>query len=288
MVDFGGNDNRSPAQTALAAMGTRPDAEIDIAEAALLFATIDHPGIVTGRYRAHLAKLEDSARAAFAQMLENGAPDTAETRLNALRVALFADHGYTGDEADFNNLDNADLIRVIDRRKGMPIALAILYIGTARALGWDAWGLSVPGHFLARIDHGGQRVIFDPFHGGRVMNAADIRARVKDVLGPQAELSADYYNAAPNRDILIRLQNNRKIRLIEAESYDAALAVVMGLRLFAPDEYRLLLDEGVLNARLGRGQAAIGALEAYIEKAPGAADRHDAALLLDEIRRGLN
>jgi regulator of sirC expression with transglutaminase-like and TPR domain len=273
---------------ALAAMGARADDDIDLAEGALLFAAADHPGIVLDRYRAHLKKLAEGAAENFAQMMTNGLPDNAETRLNALRVTLFSDHGYAGDEEDYNNLDNADLIRVIDRRRGMPIALAILYIGTARAMGWDAWGLNVPGHFLARLDHGGQRVIFDPFHGGMVMNAAEIRARIKGVLGPQAELSADYYNPASNRDILVRLQNNRKIRLIEAEEYEAALDVVAGLRLFAPDEYRLLLDEGVLCARTDRNQAAIRALEAYIEKAPGADDRHDAALLLDEIKRGLN
>lgn len=277
-----------PRLTAIAALGRMDDSAINLADAALLFAALDHPGISLDRYRTHLKKLAEDAAKTFAQMMENGIADSAETRLNALRVTIFSDHGYAGDEDDYNNLDNADLIRVIDRRLGMPIALAILYIGTARALGWDAWGLNVPGHFLARLDVNGQRVIFDPFHGGVEMNAAEIRARLKAVLGPAAELSADYYNPAANRDILIRLQNNRKIRLIEAEEYEAALAVVTALRLFAPGEYRLLLDEGVLCARTDRNQAAIRALEAYIERAPGVEDRHDAALLLDEIKRGLN
>ena len=282
------NDSADPRLAAIAALGRVDDDSINLADAALLFAVMDHPGISLDRYRTHLKKLADDAAQNFVQMLENGIDDSAETRLNALRVTIFSDHGYVGDEEDYNNLDNADLIRVIDRRKGMPIALAILYIGTARTLGWAAWGLNVPGHFLARLDHGGQRVIFDPFHGGAVMNAAEIRSRLKAVLGPSAELSADYYNPAQNRDILIRLQNNRKIRLIEAEEYEDALAVVNALRLFAPGEYRLLLDEGVLCARTDRNQAAIRALEAYIERAPGAEDRHDAALLLDEIKRGLN
>lgn len=288
MVGTPVNDSADPRLSEIAALGRVDDDAINLADAALLFAALDHPGISLDRYRAHLKKLVDDTARNFAQMQANGIADSAETRLNALRVTMVSDQDYTGDEEDYNNLDNADLVRVIDRRKGMPIALAILYIGTARALGWDAWGLNVPGHFLARLDHGGQRVIFDPFHGGMVMNAADIRGRLKAVLGPSAELSADYYEPAANRDILIRLQNNRKIRLIEAEEYEAALAVVNALRLFAPGEYRLLLDEGVLCARTDRNQAAIRALEAYIERAPGAEDRHDAALLLDEIKRGLN
>lgn len=273
---------------ALRALADAADGDIDLADVALLFAVLDHPGITLDRYRHHLKTLADNTAACFAELRANGAEDTAETRLAALRVVLFSDEGYTGDEKDYNNLENADMIRVIDRRKGMPIALAILYIHAARAQGWDAHGLNMPGHFLARIDCGAQRLIFDPFHGGKVMGAADLRAQLKAVMGPQAELSADYYNPAPNREIIVRLQNNRKIRLIEAEDYEGALGVVMAMRAFAPGEYRLLLDEGVLCARTDRNQAAIRALEAYIGQAPGAADRHDAALLLEEIRRTLN
>jgi regulator of sirC expression with transglutaminase-like and TPR domain len=272
----------------LTAMAHLPDEQINPAEAALLFAALDHPGLTLGSYRSHLRQLAEDCAATHAQMLQNGQDDTAETRLNALRVTLFSDHGYSGDNEDYNNLDNADLIRVIDRRRGMPIALTILYIATARALGWTAYGLAIPGHFLARLDHESQRIIFDPFHGGQSMNAADIRAQLKSVLGPDAELSADYYNPASNRDLLLRLQNNRKIRLIEAEDYEGALTVVKGLRAFVPAEYRLLLDEGVLSARTGRNQAAIRALEAYIKAAPDPQDRHEAALLLSEIKRGLN
>lgn len=273
---------------ALTDMGACADDDIDLAEGALLFAALDHPGLSLARYRLHMDALAESAARHHAELLAGGTADDADTRLAALRVALFSDFGYTGDEADYNNLDNADMVRVIDRRRGMPIALAILYIATARAQGWTAHGLNMPGHFLARLDHGPQRVIFDPFFGGRSMDAAAIRAQLKAVMGDKAELSADYYNPTRNRDILIRLQNNRKIRMIEAEDYDGALRVVTALRAFAPDEYRLLLEEGVLSARTERNQAAITALEAYIARAPDPQDRHDAALLLAEIKRGLN
>ncbi|MBU0799634.1 MAG: transglutaminase-like domain-containing protein, partial [Alphaproteobacteria bacterium] len=228
------NDVDGALMKELAALGQVHDDAIDPAATALLFAALDHPGIVLERYQSHLRALADDTAACHATLLQEGAEDNAETRLSALRVTLFSDHGYTGDEQDYNNLDNADLMRVIDRRRGMPIALAILYISTARAQGWTAHGLNLPGHFLARLDYGPQRVIFDPFYGGKIMNAADIRAQLKSVMGPTAELSADYYNPADNRDILIRLQNNRKIRLIEAEDYEGALATVMALRALAP------------------------------------------------------
>lgn len=272
----------------LRAIGALADEDIDPARAAIHIAALDHPGIVTDRYFNHLNMLADDVAAAHADLLNDGQADGSEARLAALKAVLHDQHGYRGDVQDYNDLQNADLIRVIDRRRGMPISLALLYISTARMLGWAAHGLNVPGHFLARLDYEGARLIFDPFDSCHVMNAPDLRRLVKTVGGPEAELSASYYEPASNRDMLVRLQNNRKIRLIEAEEYESALSVVMALRAVAPDEYRLLLDEGVLCARTQRNQQAITALEAYIQKAPGAKDRHDAALLLNEIKHNLH
>lgn len=269
-------------------IGKMEDDEIDAARAAVAIAALDHPGIVTERYYNHLDLLADEVAAMHADLLNEGRVDDAEARLFALKTVLHDDHGYRGDVQNYNDMQNADMMRVIDRRRGMPIALALIYISTAQAQGWDAYGLNIPGHFLARLDSEGVRLIFDPFDSCRVMNAPDLRRLIKTVGGPDAELSATYYEPATNRDMLVRLQNNRKIRLIEAEEYESALGVVMALRAVAPAEYRLLLDEGVLCARTGRNRQAIAALEAYVDKAPDAKDRHDAALLLHEIRQNLH
>ena len=55
----------------------------------------------------------------------------------------------------------------------------------------------------------------------------------------------------------------------------------------APDEYRLLLDAGVLYAKVDKPMAAIRALEGYIEKTPNVQDRYEAGLILDHIREQL-
>jgi len=268
--------------------GKMPDSELDVAPCALAMALITHPGLSIDRYFHHLKTLAKDVKARYAALLDAGAKADAPTQLAALKHVISDSHGYRGDHERYDDLQNADLIRVIDRGKGLPISLAILYIHAGRAQGWDVCGLNMPGHFICRIEKDGQRVIFDPFYDARVLGAADLRFLVKKNLGPHAELSAGYYQPCANRETLMRLQNNIKFRLIEAEDYQGALDIVQVMKLVGPLDHRLLLDEGVLYAKLEQPKASIAALERYIERATDPHDRHDAELLLRQMRETLH
>lgn len=272
----------------LNAIGTQSDTALNLGLVAIYLSALEHPGISLERYESHIARVSEEVAERHAALVHAGAEDSAQTRLAAMKHILVDKYGYTGDNDTYDDLQNASMIRVIDRRRGMPIALAILYIQVGRNLGWAVHGLNVPGHFVCRIDFGATRLIFDPFGQCAILTAADLRRLVKQSLGPQAELSATYYEPAENRTILIRLQNNIKLRRIEAEDYEGALNIVEAMRAIDPAEYRLLLDAGVLYARTNRLQKAIVALEDYIAKAPGDRDRHEAALLLQQLKETLN
>lgn len=269
-------------------IGQQQDGSIDLAKTALYMAALDHPGLSLDRYEVHIRRLVEEVRERHDALLHAGAKDEAQTKLAALKHIIADKHEYCGDTDHYDDLQNASLIRVIDRRRGMPIALAILYIQIGRLLGWAVHGLNMPGHFVCRVDQDGQRLIFDPFNRCDILQAPELRQMVKKTLGPQAELSVGYYEPADNRTILVRLQNNIKLRLIEAEDYEGALKAVEAMRAIDPAEYRLLLDAGVLYARTNRLQDAIETLEAYIAKAPGDRDRREAAALLDQLRDTLN
>jgi regulator of sirC expression with transglutaminase-like and TPR domain len=281
MFDF------NPAQY-LETVGQMPDPEIDIAPSALAMALLTHPGLSIDRYFNHLKTLVKEVKAVYAALLDGGGAADAGTQLAALRQVLAEAHGYRGDHERYDDLQNADLIRVIDRGRGLPISLAILYIHAGKAQGWDVSGLNMPGHFICRIETNGQRLIFDPFYEGKLLGAADLRFLIKKNLGPQAELSASYYQPCTNREILLRLQNNIKFRLIEDEDYQGALDIVNIMKLVSPSDYRLFLDEGVLYAKLEQPKASIAALELYIERVPSPADRYDAELLLRQMRESLH
>lgn len=262
--------------------------ELNLSTVTLLLSEFSHPGISTERYLHHINKLSEEVGYRYNELITAGAEDNAETHLAALKHVLADQYGYVGDSEHYDDLRNADLIDVIERRKGMPITLSILYIIVGRAQGWDLAGLNVPGHFVVRIEAEGQRLIFDPFNRCEVLNAPDLRQLIKKTLGEQAELSASYFEPVTDRQMLIRLQNNIKIRKIEGEDYEGALGTVDTMRALDPDEYRLLLDEGVLCARTGRAHRAMTALEEYIKIAPDQRDRQEAAILLNHIRTTLH
>ena len=121
-----------------------------------------------------------------------------------------------------------------------------------------------------------------------MLGAPDLRKILKQTQGPEAELSASYYDPADNRAILLRLQNNIKSRQITAEDYAGAGETVAVMRLFAPGEPRLWLEAGVLAQRAGRLQEAADALTAYQPLAADEQTRRDVALMLQQIRRELS
>ena len=281
MLDF---DPRFYLETA----GGMPDEEIDLALCALAFSLFNYEGLSSDRYFHHLKRLAEEVKVRYAALLLEGSEDDVYAQIAALKHVLADDYGYSGDQDRYNDLQNADLVRVIDRARGVPILLTILYMHAARAQGWHVSGLNMPRHFLCKISKDGQSVIFDPFHDCRVWQAQDLRSLVKQNMGDEAELSADYYAPCSNREILVRLQNNIKYRLIDMEDYNAALKLVRLMRLFHPAEFRLLFDEGVLCARTERPRDAITALEAYIERVPDAREKHDAAMLLNQVKDSLH
>jgi regulator of sirC expression with transglutaminase-like and TPR domain len=268
-------------------IGALADDDIDPGPAAVALAGMRRPGLSLERYVRHLELLAREVGERHHILLEAGAEDDVQTQLAALKYVIYERYGYVADTKGYSDLNDADLVGVIDRRKGTPLALSILYISAAQTQGWDVSGLDMPGHFLCRLEKEGQRVIFDPFNGCTVLDAAGLRALIKKTLGPEAELSSDYYTSLSNRGILMRLQNNVKFFLIEAEDYQAAAEIVETMRVFAPEEYRSLLDLGVLYARTGRIAEAVKALEAYLEHVPDISAQRDVVLLLEELKDSL-
>ena len=274
-------------KAALIKIGETPDKDIKLAHTALSLSAAHQAGVNLDRYYHHLDEVAQYTAKRFQALLDAGADDSVETRLAALKHAICDEFKYDGDEDSYDDLQNADLVRVIDRRKGLPIALSVIAIHAAQAQGWPIEGLNFPGHFLLRLQKESHLVITDPFHQFQILGAPELRALLKKMAGPEAELSATYYEGASSRDVLIRLQNNIKHRLIEQEDYEGALKIVEELRLIAPKEYRLLFDSSVLHARTGHIRAAIDLMEEYLKNPVPARDRHDAQLFLISLRDSL-
>jgi regulator of sirC expression with transglutaminase-like and TPR domain len=253
-----------------------------IAEAALVLASFQRPRVDFARYREHLRLIARDIG------LHPGAAGDLAARGHALNEIILLKYGYNGDAETYDDLQNANLMRVIDRRKGLPVALGILYIDTARAQGWEAAGLAFPGHFLVRLSAGSERLILDPFHAGQICGAAELRELLKALGGNDSELSPEHYAPVADRDVLLRLQNNIKSRLLQQNRSERAARVVETMLMLAPDLADLWLESALLQQRLGNLRAAAAALEQFIMRAPDGRSRHQGAALLQQLRTQLN
>ena len=189
-------------------IGRQTEGPFDMARAALLLSALDHPGRDLDPYWVHLKDIADAARRE-ARLVRH--PEDGARALSALLVGRF---GYDGDRLTYDDPRNADLMSVIDRRRGLPVALGILYIHAARAAGFEAAGLNTPGHFLLRIDMRGSHALIDPFNGGAALD--------RERLGAPPAMSASspddprIAEPVPDVDVLLRLENNLKLRALGA------------------------------------------------------------------------
>jgi regulator of sirC expression with transglutaminase-like and TPR domain len=273
---------RAALEARLDAVGAQPDPDVDLAGTALLLAALDRPGVALDRYRRHLDTLAHDLRLAAA-----GARDVAACAEALARVMAGA-HNYAGDTLSYDDVQNANLMRVIDRRRGLPVALGILYAHAARAQGWTLVGLNFPGHFLVRLEAAGGRAIIDPFGGGDVLEAGALRELVKRMGGADAELDPQYYEAVADRDVLLRLQNNIKLRALQVEDFTRAAEIARSMLRIAPGSAALWHELGAFEAQRGHLGEAIMALERCLNVATDARQRHQVALALQKIRGSLN
>jgi len=272
------------ARAALEAIGLLPDTEIDIGDAALQLARVDAPDADWQAARAHLSNL---ARDAVALANTIG-PDDLTMRAEALAGLIAGRHGYAGDAESYDDLANANLIRVIERRKGLPVALGIIWLHTARAAGWSAHGVDFPAHFLIALQGRTVQAVLDVFAGGMPLDARDLRALLKRVEGSKAELRPGVLRPISARRVLLRLQNNITSRRLQAGDLPGALACTEDMLRIAPEDTGLWRQAAVMNQRLDRVSAALRCFERFLALAPegDAASRVRGAI--DELRSRLN
>jgi regulator of sirC expression with transglutaminase-like and TPR domain len=274
------------ARAALEAAGQLPDAELDIAAVALQFARVDAPD---ADWQAAERHLTDIARAAVEIAAADRDADAGDLmrRRAALAGLLHGRLGYAGDAETYDDLSNANLLQVIARRRGLPVALGILWLHAAEAAGWEAHGVDFPGHFLIALAGRGQ-VVVDVFGGGAPLEARDLRALLKKFAGDSAELGRDTLAPMGKRAVLLRLQNNIKVRRLRDGDLTGAVACTEDMLRLAPDAAPLWREAGLMHQRLGHITAAIGSLERFLALAPDGAQAARVKGLLEELRQRLN
>lgn len=280
--------NAGALEAKLRQIGEGADEAIDLAETALLCSAHERRALDLEPSRRHLNEIgAEMKRAAALDSLRTDDAGLAAC-CDALRTVMADKFGYRGDEESYDDLRNADLADVIQRRRGLPVALSILYIHAARSLGWRIEGLNFPGHFVIRLHGDRQAAILDPFAGGAQRSIQDLRQLLKAQSNDKTELKPDHFAALENRQILIRLQNNIKVRRIQEGDLGGAERALQRMLWISPNQSELWRESGILNIRLDNLLAARRALTRYLELAENDQQRQRAARLLQELSQQLH
>lgn len=262
-------------------LGESGEGPYDIALAALVLGSLDHSDLALEPFESHLAEMAEQARLAsrLAVRAEDGA--------RGLTELLAGRYGYDGDRLAYDDPQNANLISVIERRRGMPVALGILYIHAARAAGFEASGLNTPGHFLLQIGLKGSAILMDPFNGGGALERERFGAPTRTRGAGAAEEHA--LQPVADAEVLLRLQNNLKVRAVQQGDGARAIEIAQRMVLLAPKRPELWLDLAHLNEEQGALGAARKAYETCLTLTkPGTALHNEAALGHQDLKRRLN
>jgi regulator of sirC expression with transglutaminase-like and TPR domain len=244
----------------------REKESFDLLEACFLVAAEEYPALDVARERARVDAIGSEAR----QRVEPLSNFFA--RLDAIRAFLFEELGFRGSADSYDDPRNSYLNEVLNRGIGLPITLSILYVEVARRAGIRASGVALPGHFVARADDEARTVFVDPFHGGAVITEDDCRDLTARATGRASLFRRETLESATPAETLQRLLHNLKRVYLAREDYSRAHAAVERLLIVAPHEHREIRDRGFLHAHLGRTDAAVADLTAYLHLAPRAPD----------------
>lgn len=206
------------------------------------------------------------------------------SRVETLTRYLFHEQGFTGNERDYYDPRNSYLNEVLVRRTGLPITLSVVAIVVGSRAGLEVTGVGLPGHFIAKAVERGQEILFDPFHGGRVLSVSDCEALVTQVIGGPFTATPEALAALPVGLILARMLNNLKGVYLREKDFPRAARVMGRLCQLAPHDLAQRRDLGGALLQAGRAGQAIDHLEAYLTREPPPVDSRSVRELLEQAQ----
>ncbi len=208
--------------------------------------------------------LDESAVRNAVTALVNDAPALTESAgmreaAHALCEYLYADRGFTGNDANYYQPENSYIGQVLRRHTGIPISLAVLYVEVSTARGLKAHGINFPRGYLVGLNRTDERAILDPFTG-QVLTLADCRQRLREAEPTAVAQLESYLAPADTISFAVRMLSNLKSVFMNEDRYEEALACCQRILLLAPDSPRDIYDLAVTYEHLGSPDGAIAEL----------------------------
>lgn len=274
------------------ALGPDPD----LAVAALMIARIEYPRLDAGVYLDRLDELGGKAASRVATATRGSAgrhpaaTPEALACVNALNDFLFVEEGFVGNQLQYDDPRNSFLNEVLDRRTGIPITLALVYMEVARRAGVRVEGINFPGHFLVRAPAArhylddSPDLIIDVFHGGVLLSEDACRELLRANLG-EASAESVVLTQATKPQILVRMLTNLKRTYLKMQSFPQARAVTDLLLAIDPAALNELRDRGLIAYQMHDFSAALRDLQAYLNFAAALhGDKDEHAQIWEQVK----
>jgi regulator of sirC expression with transglutaminase-like and TPR domain len=260
------------------------DGEFALFEAAICLAHDEYPELDVQTVLGEVDQLQARVRRRLAA-------DTGPVqKLRILNQFFFQDLGFAGNANDFYDPDNSFVHRLLQTRRGIPIALAVLWMELAQGLGLAVRGVGFPGHFLVKVNLPMGQVVIDPLNGKSLSREA-LSERLEPYRkhsGLLDELETPlglYLQTAPSRDIIARMLRNLKEIHKSQSDWTRLLAVQERLVVLLPESWAEYRDRGLAHAELGHTEQALADLECYLVHADDQVNLDAIADWVDALRR---
>jgi regulator of sirC expression with transglutaminase-like and TPR domain len=238
-----------------------------VAPAALAIAGVEYPALDAAPYLLRLERMGEAAAGRLKR--HDGAPATV--LIATLNAYLYEELGFSGNREHYDDPRNSFLNEVLDRRLGIPISLAAVYLEIGRRAGLRLEGVNFPGHFLVRAPAGPgdmEDIIVDPFHAGALLSEVDCRHLLRQHVGEEAAFEHGLLATATRQQIVVRMLVNLKRLYVRMRSFPQARAIADLLLAVDPSALAELRDRGLLAYHMEDFAAALKDLEAYLRLMP--------------------
>lgn len=257
----------------------KSEEEIDLARAALYIAQEEYPRLDTQEY---LNALDTMAMEVEERLPSSRYPLRV---IQGINQYLYDDLGFTGNQQDYYDPRNSFLNDVIDRRVGIPITLALVYLEIAQRIDFPMEGVGLPGHFLIRPAISDMEIFVDAFNRGEVLFAQDCQDKLNQMFQQSVALRPEFLATVSKRQFLARMLTNLKYIYLRKQEVEKSLSVVERILLLFPEATSELRDRGLLYYQLGYYPQATNDLETYLANVPNAEDAATIRRLLGELGR---
>ena len=248
----------------------------------LAYPSLDIPGL--------LSSIDTMGQEVALMLKKSGNTPPRPTQIiEKINDLLFNVQKFKPNTDDYYNPLNSYLNIVIERKRGIPITLCILYMRIARSVNFKMYPVNFPGHFLIKhiLEDNSGEIIVDPFNGGRIMDDYSLKALIEQAYPQQnIPLTHALVEKATAAQVLIRMLNNLKGSYYEAQDidrYNIANEMVLAIDPYNPDAVR---DKGIVLLKKGDPSEALKVLNTYLEINPEAEDADDVLDIIHQIRSG--